>query len=92
MNFQLPTQYSRVNYLLDNMHGKDEDLHADLAHTRSNVDGMRDSFEAVVALVLPVCSCAKERNNKYGHRDQISEATFKGRQQSNGRWFLLAQT
>ena len=62
VNFQLPTEHTRVGYLLDNITSNDPDLRAALSNVRLNQNGMRDDFELAVAHLLPVCPYSKNRN------------------------------
>ena len=54
INFQLPTDHTRVGYLIDNIHNADPDLRAAIASVRINTNGMRSDFEAAVSFLLPV--------------------------------------
>ena len=91
VNFQLPTEHSRVGFLLDNITNQDPDLRAALASIRINTNGMRANFEQAVAFLLPVCPYSKfkskQRQAKY--QAQVSDVTLKGRCQKTGvefRW------
>ena len=92
INFQLPTEHTRVGYLLDNITSLDPDLRAALANVRANTNNMRDDFEATVSYILPVCPFAKHRSNnpRNGREAEISDATLLGRQHSKSgvdfRW------
>ena len=81
VNFQLPTEHSRVGYLLDNITNQDPDLRAALASIRVNVNNMRNSFDDAVAFLLPVCPYAKFKSNqrKPNPQAQVSEVVLKGR-------------
>ena len=61
VNFQLPTEHTRVGYLIDNIHNPDPDLRAACASIRLNTNGMRSDFEAAVAFLLPVDPYSKKR-------------------------------
>jgi hypothetical protein len=83
--FQLPSERTRVSYLVDNIANNDPDLRAALASIRINTNGMRDNFEQAVTFLLPVCPYAKHRASNGGGNQrnaQISDATLKGKQHS----------
>ena len=83
VNFQLPTAYSRVGFLLDNIISSDPDLRAALASVRIDQNGMRSDFEKAVAFILPVCPYAKHRqHNPQTKTPQISDTTLKGKEHS----------
>ena len=85
VNFQLPTEHSRIGFLIDNISNNDPDLRAALASIRINTNGMRENFEAAVAFLLPVCPYAKHRaSNGAGNQRnaQVSDATLKGKHHS----------
>lgn len=84
INFQLPTEHTRVGYLLDNITSVDPDLRAALANVRANTNNMRNDFEAMVSYILPVCPYAKHRSkNNNNNRDaEISDATLQGKHHS----------
>ena len=80
--FQLPTQHSRVGYLLDNITSQDLDLRAALASIRANTNNMRNDFELAVTFLLPVCPYAKHKATlRRRPQAQISEVTLQGRDQ-----------
>ena len=80
--FQLPTQHSRVGYLLDNITSQDPDLRAALASIRANTNNMRNDFEMAVAFLLPVCPYSKHKATlRRRPQAQISEVTLQGREQ-----------
>ena len=54
VNFQLPTQHSRVGYLINNIENPDPDLRAAIAQIRIDTNGMRDNFDLAVESLLPV--------------------------------------
>ena len=79
--FQLPTEHSRVGYLLDNITSQDPDLRAALASIRANTNNMRNDFELAVAFILPVCPYIKYKsNNRQRPQAQISEVVLQGRE------------
>ena len=84
VNFQLPTEHTRVGYLLDNIVSTDPDLRAALSNIRLNQNNMRDDFEAAVAHILPVCPYSKHRSsNRQNERvANISDATLAGKSSS----------
>lgn len=93
VDFQLPTEHTRVGYLLDNIQHTDGALVAALAQIRLNNNGMRSNFELAVAYLLPVCPYAKSRRgkDKKNPHAQISETVLKGKSQSKTgvdfRWY-----
>ena len=95
VNFQLPTEHSRVTYLLDNITNTDPDLRAALASVRANINNMRDNFELAVGFILPVCPYIKHRVNHRQATAQISDATLRGRSHSKSgvefRWHKKAE-
>ena len=50
---QLPTEHSRVGYLLDNITSSDPELMATIASVKIPGNGMRDNFEDAVNFILP---------------------------------------
>ena len=70
INFQLPTQHSRVGYLIDNIKSTDPHLAAALGTIRLNTNDMRSNFETAVAFMLPVCPYTKAIKNK--SNDQLA--------------------
>lgn len=82
VNFQLPTQHTRVGYLIDNIHNSDPDLRAAIANIRLDTTNLRENFEASVAFLLPVDPYAKHKNQP-NPNGQISDANaLKNKQQS----------
>ena len=80
VDFQLPTQHSRVGFLLDNIVNNDPDLRAALASIRVNTDNMRDDFESAVAFMLPVCPYTKHKQSQgRGRRAEISDTQLLGK-------------
>ena len=61
IDFQLPTEHTRVGYLIENIVHSDPDLRAALATIRQNVNNTRDNFEGSVAVLLPVDPFKKSR-------------------------------
>ena len=82
VNFQLPTEHSRVGYLIDNIVNSDPDLRAAIANIRMDINSMRSDFEKAVAALLPVCPFAKHRQSLNPTRPQISDTTLQGKGQS----------
>ena len=68
VNFQLPTEHTRVGYLLDNIVNSDPDLRAAIASVRIDTNGMRANFEDAVAFLLPVDPYSKNRRNNQDNR------------------------
>ena len=64
VDFQLLTEHTRVQYLLDNITNNDADLRAALASIRINTNGMRDNFERSVSFLLPVDPFSKSKLGK----------------------------
>ena len=60
---QLPTQYTRVGYILDAIETSDAELQAAMANVKSDtvVGGKRGDFEAAVAYLLPADPVAKSK-------------------------------
>ena len=81
VDFQLPSEHTRVTYLIDNLLNNDSDLRAAIASIRVNIDGMRSNFEAAVAFLLPVDPLVKHKE-KLHKAPQISNVTLKGKAQS----------
>ena len=82
VNFQLPTQHTRVGYLIDNIQNADPDLRAAIASIRINTEGMRDDFESAVAFLLPVDPYSKSRAQSGRNNPQISDVTLQNKSQS----------
>ena len=80
VNFQLPTEHTRVGHLIDNITHNDPDLRAAIASIRINTDNMRSDFEGAVTALLPVDPYIKSRAKKGGA--EISDVTLKGISQS----------
>ena len=91
VNFQLPTEHTRVQYLLDNIVHSDADLRAALASIRINVDGMRDDFEKSVSFLLPVCPFAKSKMQSSRSRNIPQVSSLKNSSESKTgiefRWY-----
>ena len=90
--FQLPTEHTRVGYLIDNINNNDPDLRAAIASIRLNTDNMRSDFEAAVACLLPVCPYTKSKStSKKSISPQVSDVTLRhGSQSKTGvefRWY-----
>ena len=64
---QLPTEHSRVGYLLDNITSTDPSLMAAIASVKIETNLMRDNFEEAVAFILP--SDPYTRSNNRFNRD-----------------------
>jgi hypothetical protein len=52
-DYQLPSEHTRVGYLLDHIQCSDAELQATIASIRSDPGGMRVNFEAAVAHIIP---------------------------------------
>ena len=83
VHFQLPTEHTRVGYLIDNIENSDPDLRAAIASVRINTNGMRDNFERTVAFLLSVDLYSKSRSRNREKNPSISDVKLlKGKQQS----------
>ena len=84
VDFQLPSEHSRVGFLLDNITSADPDLRAALASIRANTNNIRDNFEEAVKFMLPVCSYTKHKNNQKNKRRhaEILDTRLKGKADS----------
>ena len=82
INFQLPTEHTRVGYLIDNIDNSDPDLRAAIASVRINTNGMRSDFEQTVAFLLPVDPYSKSRARNREKNPRISDVRLKNQQQS----------
>ena len=93
--FQLPTEHTRVGYLIENIKNSDPDLRAAIASIRLNTNGMRDNFEAAVSSLLPVCPYQKHKSENQRSKAQISDATLKGISHSKTgvdfRWYKKSE-
>jgi hypothetical protein len=69
---QLPSEHTRVGYLIDNLANSDPDLRAAIANVRINMNNMRQDFEATVAFLLPVDPYQKHK--KQHDKVQIADA------------------
>ena len=84
VNFQLPNEHSRVDYLIDNITNTDPDLRAAIAAIRANTNNMGNDFEATVTFLLPVCPYTKHSRNRNNNNGTavISDATLIGKSSS----------
>ena len=84
VNFQLPTEHTRVGYLINNIENSDPDLRAPIASVRIDTNNMRSNFEATVATFLPVDPYSKHRSRNSNHKDRasISDTRLKNKSQS----------
>ena len=64
VNFQLPTEHTRVGYLIDNINNPDPDLRAAIASIRIDTNGMRSDFETAVSFLLPVDPYSKTKRGQ----------------------------
>ena len=53
-DLQLPSEHTRVGYLIDNINNSDPDLRATIASICADTNGMRTDFEAAAVFLLPV--------------------------------------
>ena len=84
VDFQLPTEHTRVGFLIDNITNPDPDLRAALGNIRLNTQNMRDDFEAAVTYLLPVCPYNKNKatSSKGNNKAHVSDVTLKGKHNS----------
>jgi hypothetical protein len=82
VNFQLPTEFTRVGYLINNITNGDPDLRAAIASIRINNEGMRDNFEDAVSFLLPVDPYSKSRAHGGRNNPQVSDTALQNKQQS----------
>ena len=62
---QLPSEYTCIGYLIDNINNLDPDLFAELVSILVDTTRMHSDFEVDVAFLLPVYPYVKhKRNNK----------------------------
>ena len=93
VNFQLPTEYTRVGYLLDNIQSRDANLAAAMGSIRINTNGMRQNFERAVAFLLPVCPYARNQAELKENRQvpTVGATTLKNMSESKTgvdfRWY-----
>ena len=66
VDFQLPTEHTRVGYLIDNIENPDADLRAAIANIRQNVNNTRSNFENAIGVLLPVDPYAKYKRRNGG--------------------------
>ena len=68
VEYQLPNERTKVGFLLDSIESDDAGLNAALAHVRHDEGphGMRENFEAAVAMLLPMCPVAKRKTAQEG--------------------------
>ena len=64
VDFQLPTEHTRVGYLIDNINNSDPDLRAAIASIRLNTDNMRSDFEAAVSFPIACMSLFQVQGSK----------------------------
>ena len=62
INFRLPTEHTRVGYLIDNIINADPDLRAAIASVCIDTNGMCSNFETAVAFLLPADPYSKHQN------------------------------
>ena len=67
---QLPTEHSRVGYLLDNITSTDPELMAAIASIKIPANQMRDNFEDAVNFILPTDPYV--RNNNRSNRNNFA--------------------
>ena len=89
VNFQLPTEHSRVGYLIDTIDNPDPDLRAAIAQIRINTNNMREDFDLAVESLLPVDPYIKHA--KRGGKKGAEISALKGQQDSRTgvdlRWY-----
>lgn len=74
INFQLPTENTRVGYLIDNIINADPNLRAAISSVRIDTNGMRSNFETAVAFLLPVDPYSKHQNRNKDKNVNVSDA------------------
>jgi hypothetical protein len=82
VNFQLPTEHTRVGYLVDNINNVDPDLRAAIASVRIDTNGMRSNFEDTVAFLLPVDPYSKHKRNQDKHANISDTNALRNKSQS----------
>ena len=75
ITFQLPTEHTRIGYLINNIQNNDPDIRAAIASICINVNGIRENFETTVAFLLPVGPYLKQRN-KSDKNSRISDVNI----------------
>ena len=96
INFQLPTNQSRVGFLIDTMINIDPNLRSAIDSVCINTNNIRDEFDGAAGFLILVCPYAKHRNER-GHGSSnrqganIFDATIKGMSSSKTgvdiRWY-----
>lgn len=90
VNSQVPTEHSRVGYLLGNIENSNAALQAALASIRLDTEGMRQDFESAAATLIPVDPFVQNKANKKSTPFDISSMSTKsGRGSKTGvdlRW------
>ena len=81
VDFQLPSEHTRVTYLLDAITHMDPDLRTAIGSIRINTDNMRDNFELSVSCLLPVDPYSKHKE-KSPKPAQIADVTLKNKSAS----------
>lgn len=82
VNFQLPTENTRVSYLINNINNSDPDLRAAIANIRIDTNGMKDDFEAAVAFLLPVDPYSKHKRSLERNANVSDTNALKNKSQS----------
>lgn len=96
VEFQLPTQFTRVQYLLENIKSTDPYLAAAMGAIRLNQNGMRNDFEKAVAHMLPVCPYTKSKGDSSNAQNpRISASSLKNSTESRTgvdfRWYKKSE-
>ena len=95
VGFQIPTEHSRVGFLLDNIKSKDPYLASALGNVRLNTNGMRTDFEKTVAFILPVCPFSKGKSEKEKLTAQVGASILKNASDSKTgvdfRWYKRSE-
>jgi hypothetical protein len=90
VNFQLPTEFTRVGYLINNIHNSDPDLRAAIANIRLDTNGLRINFESSVTHLLPVDPYTKHKRSSDRNANISDANALKNKSQSktgvNLRW------
>ena len=89
VTFQVPTEHTRVGYILDGIETDSPALHAAIATVRNDKDGARQDFDAAIAILVPSDPFAKQEALKTSKSVQFNIASATGsdtkQNNNNGR-------
>ena len=87
VTFQVPTEHTRVGYVLDGIETDSPALHAAIATVRNDKLGARQDFDAASAILVPSDPFTKQEALKASKNVSfnVSGATGSASQQANGR-------